>query len=645
MNKELFDAFQVHQSGDLSRAEGLYRRLLEVPSIALQVNQLLGALLLQKKEPKSAIPHLEAAVLGAPTSLPILNNLAIAYTRSERKEEAVATYLRSLAVEPSNVETLKNLAEVLIKWKRYQAAVDVLSRAIPLNPTSGLLLMKYGLALYKLDRNQEAKVCFERILGREPNHFKALLGLGRVLLRHSVASAESVQVWQRLVEMSPTNPAILNNYGSVLKKNKQDKEAEEVLRRSLQFAPEFLPAICNLGIVLAAQGRYEESRDRFRQAIAMEANRSAEFESDLEGDGENYSLVDEPTWKKYGCIAYGQLATLENVLGNLAAAEIAIDRALSIDSEHAESHLILALLRLQHGDFEMGWREYEWRKRSTNAPRMFSEPEWRGENNPEHTVLIHAEQGLGDTLQFVRYAKIVKKRVGRVVVMTQRPLVQFIRGCLEVDDVVSETDPTPAFDSHIALMSLPTVLQTKFETIPSQVPYLVADPNLVAEWRIRFQPSAAIRVGIAWQGNKEFGFDRDRSVPLRYFKPLSQIAGVELISLQKGYGTEQLNDIDFNVTKFSGVDEMAGPFMDTAAMMMNLDLVIASCTATAHLAGGLGRPVWLAKSFNWDWRWRSDEHGANPWYPTMQMFAQRTRGDWGSVFERMADELRLMTEK
>lgn len=645
MNKELVHAFQVHQSGDLNRAEGLYRRLLGDPSIALQVNQLLGALLLQKKEPKSAIPHLEAAVSGAPSSIPILNNLAIAYTRSARNEEAVATYLRVLAIEPSNVETLKNLAEVLIKLKRYLAAVDVLTRAIKLNPTSDLLLMKYGLSLYKLDHIQEAKACFERILSREPNHFKALLGLGRVLLRQPKTSAESVDIWRRLAKAEPTNPAILNNYGSVLKNTKQEKEAEEVLLRSLQFAPEFLPAICNLGIVLAAQGRYEEARGRFLRAIAMEANRSPDFESDLEGEGENYSLVGEATWKKYGCIAYGQLATIENILGNQAAAEIAIDRALSIDSEHADSHLILALLRLQQGNFEVGWREYEWRKRATNAPRMFPKPEWRGENNPEHTVLIHSEQGLGDTLHFVRYAKLVKKRVGRVVVMTQRPLVQFIRGCLEIDEVVSEAEPAPAFDSHIALMSLPAVLQTTFETIPSEVPYLFAAPNLVAEWRIRFQPLAAIRIGIAWQGNKEFSLDRDRSIPLRYFKPLSEIAGVELISLQKGYGTDQLNDIDFKVTQFSDVDEVAGPFMDTAAMMMNLDLIITSDTATPHLAGGLGRPVWLAKSFNSEWRWRSDNRGANPWYPTMRMFAQKTRGDWESVFERMAEELRLMTEK
>ncbi len=644
MNNRLVEAFRIHQSGNLALAEELYRKLLEDEAIALHVNQLLGALLLQKKQPKSAIPHLETAVKVAPDSATILNNLAIAYVRSDRPEEAVATYLRSASIEPGNVETLKNLAEVLIKLKRYQAAVDVLNKAIAMNPTSALLLFKYGLALYHLERNEEAGACFDRILSQDPNHFNALLGLGRVLLRQPTMREEAVVVWRKLTEAQPTNPAILNNYGSVLKNSKEEAQAEEVLRRALLVAPEFLPAVCNLGIVLAAQGRYEAARDCFRKGTAMESNRSADSEIDLEGENTNPNLIDELTRKKYSCIAYSQLAMIENILGNFAEAEVAIARALKIDPEHADSHMIRAFLRLQQGDFLNGWREHEWRKRSINGPREFPVPEWKGESNLGQTVLIHAEQGLGDTMHFVRYAKLVKQRVGKVVLLTPRPLAKILRSCPEIDEVVEDVDHLPPYDRHIAMMSLPFVFQTTLETVPSEVPYLHAAPHLISEWRRRLKEFEGVRVGIVWQGNRAYGFDRDRSIPLRAYKPLSEVDGVNLISLQNGYGLEQLDNLEFKVTRFRGVDEETGAFMDTAAIIMNLDLVISPDTSATHLAGGLGRPVWLAKGFYADWRWMSDDRETNPWYPNVRLFHQKVRGNWEPVFQRMAEELAKLVE-
>ncbi len=639
MNTRLVEAFRIHQSGDLTLAEELYRNLLGDEVIALHVNQLLGALLLQKKQPKAAIPHLETAAKLASDSVIVLNNLAIAYMRSERMEEAVTTYLRSVSIEPNNVETLKNLAEVLIYLERYQAAVDVLSRAIAMNPHSVQLLMKYALALYQLERNDEARAIFEQILSQDPNHFKALLGLGRVLLRQATMREEVVAVWRKLAEAQPTNPAILNNYGSALKNTKQETEAEDVLRRALNVAPAFLPALCNLGIVLAAQGRYEAARDCFRKGIAMESSRSTDGEGDLERENSSSSLIDESTWKKYGCIAFSQLAMIENILGNFAEAAAAIDRALKIDPEHADSHMILAFLRLQKGDFLNGWQEHEWRKRSINGPRQFPVPEWRGEFDPAQTVLIHAEQGLGDTMQFVRYAKLVKERVGKVVLLTPRPLEKILRRCPEIDEVVADVDHLPPYDRHIAMMSLPYVFQTTLETVPSEVPYLHAASNLVSDWRSRLKTFAGVRVGIVWQGNREYSFDRDRSIPLRVFKPLSKVDGVDLISLQNGDGLDQLDTIDFKVTKFRGVDEQAGAFMDTAAIIMNLDLVISPDTSATHLAAGLGKPVWLAKGFYTDWRWSSDDGKTNPWYPNVRLFHQKVRGNWEPVFEEMAKEL------
>ena len=626
MNTKLVEAFRFHQAGDLDRAEECYRSLLGDESLAVHVHQLLGTLLLQKKQPIDAIPYLELAAKVAPDSAIILNNLAIAYTRCQRSDEAVAVYLRSVAVDPNNVETRKNLAEVYMEQQEFLLAVDVLAKAIELNPTSTSLWLKYAMTLYRLNCDDEAKLCFEQVLGQEPENFKALLGLGRVLLRQPTKSEDAVRVWKKLTEMEPSDPLILNNYGSVLTSVKRDSEAEQIFRKVLENVPEFLPAICNLGIVLASLGRYEEARDCFLKATLREPN-------GFKGNSDE----EQSNWKKYGCIAYSQLSTVENLLGRTAEAEAAVERALAIDSDDADSHVIRSFLLLQRGDYADGWKEHEWRKKTRMRPRDFPVPEWLGEVDPGQTLLVHSEQGLGDTIQFVRYVKLVKKRVGRVIVLTYRPLSKLFQDIQEIDEVVTDVDQLPNYDRHIAMMSLPHVLQTTQLSDHIQVPYLHATPDLVGLWRSRMETLSGFRVGIVWQGNREYSLDRDRSIPLSWFKSLAEIPGVQLVSLQKGDGCEQLKSVDFQVSSFHDVDESSGPFMDTAAMMTLLDLVIAPNTALVHLAGALGRPTWLLKSSNADWRWPLVE--PNPWYPTISVMRQPVRGDWESVFARMAKEL------
>ena len=217
--------------------------------------------------------------------------------------------------------------------------------------------------------------------------------------------------------------------------------------------------------------------------------------------------------------------------------------------------------------------------------------------------------------------------------------------CPDIDVVIADGDRLPPYDLHVALLSLPSVFRSSMESIPRKVPYLFASPKLVEEWRERLMDFDGLRVGIAWQGNREFANDQFRRVPLKMFERLAAIPNVSLICLQKGDGMEQLSEIDFEVTIFPEMDTQSGAFMDTAAVMMNLDLIISPCTATPHLAGALGRNVWLAKSFVSEWRWVADDREENPWYPTMRMFRQPTLGDWGSVFDRMASEIKVIAGK
>jgi hypothetical protein len=255
--------------------------------------------------------------------------------------------------------------------------------------------------------------------------------------------------------------------------------------------------------------------------------------------------------------------------------------------------------------------------------------------------VLHTEQGLGDSLQFIRYAPLVKQRGGTVVVECLRPLARLLARCPGIDRLVVKGSDLPAFDVHASLMSLPALLGTTLATVPADVPYLFADPELVERWRRELAPLPGFKVGIAWQGDPTHPKAGARAIPLRHFEPLARRPGVRLFSLQKGPGTEQLRDVagHFDVTDFGNrLDEASGPFMDTAAVMKNLDLVITSDTAIAHLAGGLGVPVWVAVPAVPEWRWLLGREDS-PWYPTLRLFRQARPGDWEGVFARMATEL------
>jgi hypothetical protein len=250
---------------------------------------------------------------------------------------------------------------------------------------------------------------------------------------------------------------------------------------------------------------------------------------------------------------------------------------------------------------------------------------------------LHAEQGLGDTLQFVRFASLVRQCGGRVLLLAPRPLLPLLELTDGFDHIACDIDSLPPFDVHAPLMSLPGILRTTLNSVPATVPYLAANAELTAVWRERLQTARGFRVGINWQGDPNNPMDRTRSISLMQFAPLADVAGVRLISLQKGPGTEQLvaNASEFDVVHLGDdVDESAGAFMDTAAIMQSLDLVITSDTSIAHLAGGQGVPVWVALAFVPEWRWLL-ERDDSPWYPTMRLFRQPQPDDWSGLFAEM----------
>jgi hypothetical protein len=332
------------------------------------------------------------------------------------------------------------------------------------------------------------------------------------------------------------------------------------------------------------------------------------------------------------------------VLLNLGQPEGAVacySRALELKPDYDEARRNRSLVRLLLADYDRGWADYELRWGAAGLPvRAVNRPLWDGGPLNGRTILLHAEQGLGDTIQFARYVPLVKAKGGTVVLACQKPLLRLLAALPGVDRLVPQADTLPNFDIHAPLLSLPCILgTTSTDTIPASVPYLRAEAALVTRWREKLAAIPGHKVGIAWQGSKSFKADQLRSVPLERFAPLAEVPGVTLISLQKGHGSEQLAQVSFPVTELPGLDEESGPFMDTAAVMTCLDLVISTDTAIPHLAGALNVPCWMATPFSPDWRWLLDREDS-PWYPSLRLFRKPTLRDWEPVFRRIAAELR-----
>jgi tetratricopeptide (TPR) repeat protein len=342
------------------------------------------------------------------------------------------------------------------------------------------------------------------------------------------------------------------------------------------------------------------------------------------------------------------LGTIYRDLGEPAAAIDCYQRALAIDPDDPQALLSQGMAELTLGNLAAGWAGYEHRVRCHQFDtRRFTQPRWQGERLVGQSLLVHAEQGLGDTLQFVRFMPLVRERAANVIIAVPPAIAPLLRAS-GMADVRSLGDPLPPFDVHVPLMSLPHVLGITLENLPHDVPYVAVEAERIAKWAAILRPFGGFKAGIVWQGRPDHRRDLQRSIPLAAFATLAQVPGERLFSLQKGAGSEQLLALSARrgTSDYFEIADLAGSFdadgttlMDAAATMKNLDLVITCDSAPAHLAGALALPVWVALPLGAEWRWMT-ERDDSPWYPTMRLFRQRRAGDWRELFGRIADALR-----
>jgi Flp pilus assembly protein TadD len=467
------------------------------------------------------------------------------------------------------------------------------------------------VALAQAGRPQEAVGALEGALRLKPDYPEACYNLGNVL-RELGRRDEAIERFRQAVSQRPCYAEALNNLGLALSESGRPGEAAVLLRQAARLRPQ-MEAHNNLGLALADLGRFGGAEGCYERALALDGGYAE---------------------------AHVNLGSCFKERGRSEEAVACYEQALRLDPTSASARYNRALALLQQGDYERGWPEYEWRWRRPQTPRPFEQPRWDGSPLEGRTILLWCEQGLGDTIQFIRYASLVKAKGGTVVLECPPRLVPLLSTCAGVDRLMAEGEALPGFDVQTPLLSLPGLLGTTFESVPAEVPYLHPEPQRVERWRKRLEGVQGYRVGVVWQGNPKFQWDRWRSVPLEEFAPLAGVEGVRLVSLQQGHGAEQVRALHdrFPVEDLGEKLDVEGAFLDTAAVMRCLDLVVSADTAAAHLAGALGVPAWVPLAKVADWRWGRGRAGT-PWYPATRLFRQRRLGEWRPVFRRMAENL------
>jgi tetratricopeptide (TPR) repeat protein len=501
---------------------------------------------------------------------------AVRHHRAGDLDAAEALYLRILRDAPAQIDSLHLLGLIANQRGRHDAAIELIRRAIALKPAFADFRTNLAAALKAAGRLEEAEAeC-----------------------REAIALAPSAKAFYAL--------------GTILQLQGRFGEAADAHRRTLSMNPNHLEAHSNLGVALQALGRIDEAAREYEWAVAARPNNPH---------------------------AHYNLGLIRQEQGRPNEAIACYRQAVALNPDYADAHWNEALQHLALGEYDTGWTQYEWRWRRQGYPaKRFAERDWDGGSLTGRTILLTAEQGFGDIFQFIRYAALVKKRAGTVIVECQPELKQALAYTAGIDRLVGQGETLPAFDRHVAMLSLPRLLGTDLRTIPADVPYIRPDPLRVAVWRGRIKRGTGRNVGLVWRGNPKNSDDRKRSMEAVTIARLSGLPSVNWFSLQidAAPGEVELLARDGH---FRDCGPALSDWADTAALIAMLDLVITVDTAVAHLAGAMGRPVWVMLSAIPHWSWLR-ERLDSPWYPTARLFRQHRLGDWDGVIDEIEAALR-----
>lgn len=595
-----------HQAGRLTEAEAAYREALAGDPNQAKALYLLGVLRTSEGRLDEAVALLEKAVATAPEDTDARFNLGNAFYRKGDLQAALAQYRIVVEQRPGYAEVFANIGRVHQDLGNIEAAIEACRIAVARKPALVEGHTNLGLALLAADRIPEALEALRTALARQPQSAAAHANLANALTR-ARQHAEAAEAARAALARDPNLADAYVTLGAALRELGRADDAVTALRRAVALAPDNAPAHANLGNALLEQDEVGGAEAAFRRAIELDPGLAA---------------------------AYSGLGYLLTNARRFPEAIAACEHAVALRPDFADAHWNQGFAYLLAGDFEHGWEKYEWRKRHPRyaaAYRSFDAPTWEGEDIAGRTLLIHAEQGLGDSIQFIRYAEPLAARGARVIVACDRALIALFKRVRGVTDAVDKNGAMPPFDLWVDQMSLPRVTRTRLESIPTPGPYLSADPARVAAWKSELPDG--LKIGLVWAGNPEHSNDRRRSMPVEAVRPLVAVRGPTFVSLQVGVRSREVERLA--PASILDVTPRLTSFMETAAVVDSLDLVIAVDTAVTHLAGAMGKPAWTLIPFDPDWRWVVARPDDTPWYPSMRLFRQPRTGDWADVVARV----------
>jgi tetratricopeptide (TPR) repeat protein len=545
-----------------------------------------------------------------PDSAEAYFDLGNAFHGSKNYAQAIGCYQNALHHKPDFVEAHYNLGNTYLTQGKFDEATACYRQALVVSPRYVDAWFNLGIALYESGKPDEAVCAYHKALELKPD-----------ILQEQNKPAQAISCYQKAVKLKSDFTQAYNNMGNTFQELGHDGQAVSCFQKALKIKPDYADAHYNLGKTYHDQFRYDAAIDCYQKALEI---------------------------KPHHYKACNNLAKTYQDTGFMEKATCWYQKALQLKPDYAEARFNFATLHLLTGNFDEGWREYEWRfKRrewKRTYPHRYDKPRWEGKIFTGKRLFVHSEQGLGDILHFVRYLAPAKAQGGTLIFETLKPLIGLFQRVAGIDELVefsADSKPATEFDLYAPLLSLPGIFETTLANIPATVPYLFADPHKTALWKSRLARQG-LKVGLVWAGTDT---DPRRACPLVFLKPLADIANIHLYGLQKGIAAEQIEveglPEGMTMTNFGQEFE---DFSDTAAVVANLDLVISIDTSVAHLAGAMGKSIWVMLPFAADWRWFL-ERNDSPWYPTMRLFRQQRPGDWESATRRIVAELQKLAIK
>lgn len=611
----VFDrAYSAHRDGRLDDAERGYRATLEVDPAHVDALHLLGVLRHQQGQHEEAADLVRRAADLRPQDAALQLNLGNALKALGRLDQAIERFRNALTLAPTFPMAHYNLGNAYALAGRHEDAVDAFEKSLRLQPMDASSHVNLGNALHALGRHREAVDSFRRALELRPGHAGAHNNIGMALNALGSATDASAH-FRAALKAEPRFVAARFNLANTLDATGLHDEAVAEFKAALALQPNLPPALFGLGNALASLGRHDEALPRFERAVGL-----------------------DPKFAH----AWLSLGAAHHALGAHDAAVRAFDQALRLRPDLPIAHMNRGVTLLTLRDFKRGLPEYEWRLDNAVQPlQATSLPRWNGEPIDGRTLLVHAEQGFGDTLQFMRFVEIAAQRAAHVVLEVQPQLISLLAPTAQQWRVtlIAQGAPRPRADLQCPLLSLPFALGTLPDTIPARTPYLNAPAASRRTWRGSLGGHAKRKVGLAWSGRAQR--QENRSLPLAALEPLFALDGIDWIVLQPALGDDERAALDAhprakNIHRFDG---RIHDFADTAAIIERLDGVVSVDTSIAHLAGALGKPLWLMLPFAADWRWFTRDT-RSPWYPSARLVRQAQPGAWADVVEQVAAALR-----